>query len=198
MTGQVYVLIFDGFADWEPAHALAELRRSGHHEVISVGFTGHEVTSMGGLRVRPDRALADVRADEVRLLILPGGDMWEREDAYPRAQLEALIGELLAAERPVAAICGATVAMARAGLLDDRRHTSNMPSYLSDNAPSYRGAAYYDPALAVRDRGVITASGLGAVDFAREIFAELDVFTDSDLALWYDMFKYGKMPTGVA
>jgi putative intracellular protease/amidase len=197
MADRVFVLVFDGFADWEPSYALAEVRRSGHHEVVSVGFTGDEVASMGGLRVRPDRALGDVRADEVRLLILPGGDMWEREDAYPRDQLEVLIGELLAAGRPVAAICGATVAMARARLLDDRRHTSNMPSYLSDNAPSYRGAAYYEPSLVVRDRGVITASGLGAVDFARAIFAELGVFSESDEALWYDMFKHGKLPAAV-
>src|ERR671914_2891036 len=166
----IHVLVFDGFADWEPSYALAELRRSGHHEVVSVGFTGDEVTSMGGLRVRPDRALANVRADDVRLLILPGGDMWEREDAYPRAQLEALIGELLAAGRPVAAICGATVAMARAGLLDDRRHTSNGLGYLSEMAPAYRGSPLYDQALAVRDRGLVTASGLGSVDFARAIF----------------------------
>src|ERR671916_2118255 len=144
----IHVLVFDGFADWEPSYALAELRRSGGHEIVSVGFTTDDVTSMGGLRVRPDRALADVRAEDVRLLILPGGDMWEREDAYPRAQLEALVGELLAAKKPVAAICGATVAMARAGLLDDRRHTSNMPSYLAEQVPTYRGAASYEPSLA--------------------------------------------------
>src|SRR3712207_8876530 len=106
----IHVLVFDGFADWEPSYALAELRRSGNHEIVSVGFTTDEVTSMGGLRVRPDRALAEVRAEEVRLLILPGGDMWEREEAYPRAQLEALIGQVVRAARPVAAICGATVA----------------------------------------------------------------------------------------
>jgi putative intracellular protease/amidase len=194
----VHILVFDGFADWEPSYALAELRRSGNHEVVAVGFTGDDVTSMGGLRVRPDRALADVRAEDVRLLILPGGDMWEREDAYPRAQLESLIGELLAAEKPVAAICGATVAMARAGLLDDRRHTSNMPNYLSEQVPSYRGGASYEPSLAVYDRRVITASGLGPVEFARAIFAELGVFSESDRGLWYEMFKHGKIPEGVA
>jgi putative intracellular protease/amidase len=193
----IAVLVFNGFADWEPSYALAELRRSGQHEVVSVGFTGDEVTSMGGLRVRPDRTLADVRAAEVRLLILPGGDMWEREDAYPRARLEALVCELLATERPVAAICGATLAMARARLLDERRHTSNMPNYLNETVPTYRGSALYDPSLVVRDRGLITASGLGAVDFAREIFAELGVFSAPDEALWYDMFKHGKLPAGV-
>ena len=190
----IHALVFDGYADWEPSYALAELRRSGNHEVVAVGFTTDEVTSMGGLRVRPDRALADVRAEDVRLLILPGGDMWEREDAYPRARLEALIGEIVGARRPVAAICGATVAMARTGLLDDRRHTSNAASYLSELVPSYRGASRYEPALAVRDRGIITASGLGAVEFAREIFEELGVFSESDRPIWYEMFKSGKVP----
>jgi putative intracellular protease/amidase len=193
----VYVLVFDGFADWEPSYAVAELRRSGKYEVVTVGFSGDEVTSMGGLRVRPDRALADLRAEDVRLLIIPGGDLWEREGGYPRAEVEALVAMLLAAGRPVAAICGGTVAMARGGFLDDRRHTSNMLSYLRQNAPSYRGEEFYDTSLAVRDRGLITASGLGAVDFAREIFAELGVFSDSDETLWYDMFKYGKMPAEV-
>lgn len=193
----IHIVVFDGFADWEPSYALAELRRSGGHDVVTVGFTGDDVTSMGGLRVRPDRALVDVRAADVTLLILPGGDMWEREDAYPRAQLEKLIGDLLAMSKPVAAICGATVAMARAGLLDDRRHTSNMPSYLAEQVPSYRGASLYEPSLAVYDRGVITASGLGPVEFARAIFAEVGVFSESDRALWYEMFKHGKMPESV-
>jgi putative intracellular protease/amidase len=194
MADRVHVLVFDGFADWEPSYALAELRRSGQYEIVSVGFTGDEVTSMGGLRVRPDRRLADVRAEDVRLLIIPGGDLWEHDDGYPRPEVEALVATLLAVGRPVAAICGGTVAMARGGFLDDRRHTSNMPSYLRQHVPTYRGEEFYDTSLAVRDRGLITASGLGAVDFAREIFAELGVFSDSDETLWFDMFKHGKMP----
>jgi putative intracellular protease/amidase len=193
----IHILVFNGFADWEPSYALAELRRSGGHQVITVGFTGDEVTSMGGLRVRPDRALADVHPEDVRLLILPGGDMWESEDAYPRGELETFLDEVLTENRPVAAICGATVALARAGLLDDRRHTSNMPAYLAEHVPSYRGAEFYEPGLAVYDRGVITASGLGPVEFARAIFAELGVFSDSDRAAWYEMFKHGKIPEGV-
>lgn len=194
MVDQVHVLVFDGFADWEPAHALAELRRWGHHEVVAVGFSSAAVTSMGGLRVMPDRTLGEVIAHQVRVLIIPGGDLWEREHAYPRAELEALLSGLLAAERPIAAICGATVALARAKLLDERRHTSNAPTYLSDMVPDYRGGARYEPTLAVRDRGVITASGLGAVDFAREIFAELGLFSEGDAATWFDMFKHGKLP----
>ena len=84
----VHVLVFDGFADWEPAYALAELRRWGKRTITVTGFNDQPVTSMGGLRIVPERALADVRADDVELLILPGGDLWEGE--YPRAALDEL------------------------------------------------------------------------------------------------------------
>ena len=194
MAAQVHVLVVDGFADWEPAHALAELRRWGHHDVVAVGFTRESIVSMGGLRVLPDCAMADVRAEAVRILIVPGGDVWEDADAYPRAEFEQLLARIIAETRPIAAICGATVALARAGLLDDRRHTSNGPTYLAETVPSYRGGSRYEPALAVRDGGIITASGLGAVDFAREIFAELELFSAPDAALWFDMFKHGRLP----
>ena len=39
MKQTVHVLVFDGLADWEPAHALCELRRSGKFDVRSVGFS---------------------------------------------------------------------------------------------------------------------------------------------------------------
>jgi putative intracellular protease/amidase len=188
----VHMLVFDGFADWEPAYALAELRRSGKRTVVVIGFDENPVISMGGLRVVPDRALADVDASDVELLILPGGDLWEGD--YPRVVLEGLLNTLIAGAVPVAAICGATLAVARAGFLNDRRHTSNMPGYLLEHAREYSGPAQYDAALAVSDRGVITASGLGPVDFARAILKELGVFSPSDEQLWFDMFKYGKLP----
>ena len=44
----VYLLVFDGFADWEPAHAVAEFRRTGQYRVESVGLTAAPVESMGG------------------------------------------------------------------------------------------------------------------------------------------------------
>ena len=35
---------------------------------------------------------------------------------------------------------------------------------------------------------------VAAVDFARAIFAKLSVFNAADEALWFDMFKHGKLP----
>ena len=195
MTDQraIYVVIFDGFADWEPAHALAELRRWGKRTIRTVGFAGTPVVSMGGLRVIPDLDLVSVRPKDVELLILPGGDLWQSGD-YPRAALESLIAALLAIETPIAAICAGTLALARAHALDDRHHTSNLRSYLSAHATEYSGGAHYLESPTVNDRHVITASGLAAVDFARAIFAELGVFNQENEALWFDMFKHGRLP----
>src|SRR2546426_2761564 len=95
---------------------------------MTVGFTAAPVRSMGGLPVVPDRALEDVDPRSVRLLLLPGGDLWE--GSYPRAGLESLLREVLARGTPIAAICGATLGLARTGLLNERSHTSNEPAYL--------------------------------------------------------------------
>lgn len=188
----VHMLVFDGFADWEPAHALAELRRSGNRTVRVVGFDGEPVTSMGGLRVIPDLTLRDMRPAEIEILILPGGDFWE--GSYPEDELNGALTDLVDSDVPVAAICGGTLALARAGFLNDRRHTSNMPGYLAEFSPRYSGEALYETVPAVNDAGVITASGLAPVEFAREIFRQLKVFSAADDDLWFDMFKHGRLP----
>jgi putative intracellular protease/amidase len=192
----VHVLVFEGFADWEAAFAMAELRRSGGLEVVTVGLDRTTVRSMGGLPVEPDRGLEEIEFQTMKLLILPGGDAWE--DRAMRLRLRSPLLELNRSGVPIAAICGATLAVAEAGLLDDRSHTSNELAYLEQLVPGYRGSSRYVNVLAVRDRGVVTASGLGAVEFAREIFEELSVFSPPDRGLWYQLFKHGRMPAATA
>ena len=190
-TKAVYFLVVPGFADWEPAHALAELRRHGGYRVEVVGLTRKRVESMGGLCVQPNRSLADVDAEDVAVFIMPGGDRWESSPLEP--ELVALLRHLDAAGVPLAAICAATVAIARAGLLRGRRHTSNGRTYLEQHVPGYSGGAEYVEAPAVRDRSLITASGLADVEFAAEIFNELHVLTESDRAAWTNMFRGGRL-----
>jgi putative intracellular protease/amidase len=192
----VYLLVFDGFADWEPAHAVAELRRTGQYRVESVGLTLAPVESMGGLRVLPTRMVGDVDPADVAVLILPGGDRWETLPVEP--EIEDLLRRLDAQRVPIAAICAATVAIGRLGLLRGRRHTSNGLEYLQSNVPGYAEAAGYADVAAVRDRGLITASGLGDVEFARELFEELDVLSSEDRDAWSTMFRSARMPEGTA
>ena len=189
----VYVLVFDGYADWEPALAMCEVRKSGRFEVRTVGFGPEVVTSMGGLRVTPDLALAEVTPDGAALLILPGGDMWEREP--PGAELTKVVKAFDAARVPVAAICGATVGVGQMGLMKGRRHTSNSKAYLSALVPGYEDESQYSDEWAVRDGHLITASGIGSVEFAREIIQLLGIYSEADQKLWWDIFKHGRMPT---
>lgn len=192
----VYLLIVDGFADWEPSHATAELRRHGQYRVQTVGLTTTLVTSMGGLTVAPSTTVSEVDASDVAVFILPGGDRWENSPIEP--ELEQLLKRLDAAAVPIAAICAATVAVSRAGLLRGRRHTSNGLEYLKSQVDGYSDAAQYVDVPAVRDRGLITASGLADVEFARELFEELEVLTPEERAQWAQIFRSAKLPGGAA
>jgi putative intracellular protease/amidase len=186
----IAVLIFDGFADWEPAFALTGLRRWGKREVVTVGYDQHTVKSMGGLRVQPDRVLRDLLVDDTQLLILPGGDQWL--EMYPAREVEEVLSTFEARGKTIAGICAATTALARAGLFRERRHTSNGKAFLLKHAPGYQNPGLYVDTLATRDHSVISANGLGAIEFAREIFIELNVLTEADLKLYEEMYRHGR------
>jgi len=190
----VYLLVVEGFADWEPAHAVAELRRNGQYRVETVGLTSAPVQSMGGIRVLPSTTVTDVDPGDVAAFILPGGDRWETSPVEP--EVEQLLNRLDGQQVPIAAICWATVAISRLGLLRGRRHTSNGLEYLRAHVPDYVEGANYVDAPAVRDRGLITASGLGDVEFARELFEELNVLSVDDRAAWATIFRSARLPEG--
>ncbi|HMK22697.1 MAG TPA: type 1 glutamine amidotransferase family protein [Terriglobales bacterium] len=188
MTNTAYLLLQDGYADWEPASAVAELRRTFAFAVKSLGLTAAPVISMGGLKVTPDLALADFVPETAAILILPGGDSWTQGEV---PEVSRAARALIAAKRPVAAICAATLALAHCGLLDDRRHTSNGREFIGQFVKTYRGAEFYQPAPAVRDRGVITANGLAPIAFAAEIFRELAPARQDDIALYEKLYARG-------
>ena len=188
----VHLLVVDGYADWEPAHAVAELRRQGQYRIETVGLSEAPVQSMGGITVLPSKQISEVNPADVAAFLLPGGDRWESAPIEP--ELEQLLRRLDSGGVPIAAICGATVAITRLGLLRGRRHTSNGLEYIRAQVPEYADAGAYVEAPAVRDRKLITASGLGDVEFARELFEELEVMSAGDRSMWAQIFRSAKLP----
>jgi putative intracellular protease/amidase len=191
----VHLYLFDGYADWEPAFAVAGIhnpqfqREPGRWQVRTVGErAGQAMRSMGGVAVLADIGLAELEPVDSRLLILPGGPRWDEEDAHVEAIGKA--STFLERGVPVAAICGATAGLARAGRLDARAHTSNAAAYLKGTG--YAGAEHYRDEPAVREGGLITAGGMAPLEFAREIFLELGIFDDEALEAWYRLYKTGK------
>ena len=192
MPQTVHLFVFDSLADWEPGFVVAGLNNPegqkvpGRYRVCTVAATREPITSVGGVRIQPDLSLDQVKPEASAMLILPGGESWDQGgnvEAVEKAK------GFLAAGTPVAAICGATAGLARGGVLDTRKHTSNAPEYLA--ATGYRGAHLYQAADVVSDGGVITASAMKSLEFAREIFARLDVYEEKVLEAWYGLFKTG-------
>jgi putative intracellular protease/amidase len=188
----VHLVALNTLADWEPGLAIAHLNApapgmASRYRVRSVGLSGDAVTTKGGLRILPELTVDELSPDDSALLILPGADIWmdPRTDAALRAA-----SAFVKAGVPVAAICGGTLGLARAGLLDDRRHTSNAPAFLTPTG--YRGAKHYVSAPVVEDDGVITAPATASLDFATHLLAKLEVFSEAALDSWYALYSTGK------
>jgi putative intracellular protease/amidase len=190
----VYLFVVPGFADWEPAHAVAEVRRHGGYRVEVVGLSTDAIQSMGGVTVQPTRTITAVDPADVAVFILPGGDRWEQQAVEP--ELTALLRVLDQRGAPIAAICAATTVVARVGLIRGRRHTSNGLRYLQRCVPGYSDEALYVDVPAVSDRGLITASGLADVEFAAAIMAELGVLSADDREVWTKLFRGGRVLEG--
>lgn len=140
----VYLYLPETLADWEVGHITAELRskrffRADAPQVTlrTVGLTAESVLTMGGLRVVPDGTIDEIPITSETVLLLPGANTWN-DPTHGTAV--ALAARLLGAGGTVCAICGATVALANAGLLDQRPHTSNGAGFLDAFCPSYKGS----------------------------------------------------------
>ncbi|HEV7490309.1 MAG TPA: DJ-1/PfpI family protein [Rhodanobacteraceae bacterium] len=192
MRNIVYFFVFEGFADWEAALALCEIRRPGDYRLRTVGIDRRPVRSMGGLTVLPDISLDEIDVDGAVLMILPGGTAWERGEIEP---VSALLRRLHDSGVTIGALCSGVLALAYAGLLDTRRHAGNYAGHIETYVPDYAGNAHYDAdAFAITDDGLITAGGVGCVEFAREVIRALDLYDERDTAMWYRLFKHGVPP----
>lgn len=185
MEKEVYMLVFDGFADWELALICCEINKSGRYKVKTVGLSEQIVCSMGGLKVVPDITINDIDMEEVCLFMFPGGDMWLSEENH---QVTSLLQELNRRNVLLAGICGATAAFGRAGLLQGIKHTSNTREFLQKHASSCCKEDYIDYP-AVTDKNIITASGVGSVEIAYEIIKKLEIYDKEDQKQWLRIFR---------
>lgn len=183
-----YLFIFDGYADWEPALAVACLNRYSDFSIHSFSPDGLMVESMGGIKIQPDFSLSEVNAADVDLLILPGGDAWSNgtNDVVAR-----LVRHVASRRATLAAICDATVFIAKLGYLNNVWHTSNGPSYLREKVPSYRGKHYFEDLPCVVDKNFITANGAGMIEFAMEILRLHNVLDATTQEKVYELYKSG-------
>lgn len=171
----IATVLTEGFADWETALLNAAARSFYGMETRFVTPGGKPVRSSGGMLVEADTALEALDVREVDAVIVCGGSIWQSPAA---PDLTALFAAVAREEKLLGLICDATIAGAKAGVLDNVRHTSNGSGYL--DATGYAGAAHYvDIAGAVRDGRIVTAPGTAPVRFMGEILAGLGLADDN-------------------
>ena len=165
------IVLIDQFADWEGAQLAASARSDLGDQVRWLSPGGHAVRSMGGLSARVDGAVEDFEPAHADALVFIGSPLWQTDDSpvlTPTVRMAADDGLI------IGGICGATLQLARAGLLNQRPHTSNSLAFLRQYAAGYHGAEHYrDVPQAVSDGRVITASGLAPSTFAGEVLRAL-------------------------
>jgi putative intracellular protease/amidase len=188
--GTAHLAVYETLTDSEVGHLLVELhtgRFTGtSFEVVTVAKSPEPITTMG-VRLLPDALLADLGPADSDLLILPGAAMW---DAGGGEAFAAAAGRFLDARVPVAAICGATAGLARAGLLDERSHTSASAEYLE--MTGYAGGDRYVDERAVVDGDLITAGPQSPVQFARAALERLGLASERTLEGYEALFHRGE------
>lgn len=193
MHKNVYLYVFDTMSDWEVGYICAELN-SGRYfkkdrpaaKVITISVDNAPITTMGGINILPDLSVSEFDVENAGLLILPGGDTWM--EAFHDPML-AKAEEALRAGVLVGAICGATMGIARKGMLNNIPHTSNDLEYLKMMCPEYTGEPQYRQEPAVISGNLITANGVAPLEFAVEILKALEVFSPQTLNAWYQLYK---------
>lgn len=180
------VFLQPGWADWEAGPVLALLRRNFGVQIEVATPDGEPQTSIGGLLAAADYRFDDPVLLDADLFLLIGSDAWGE---FESEAVFGLLRQAVADGKAVGAICGGTVAAARARLFEGRAHTSNGKDWLEGQAPGYAGgAAYVDQARAVTAGRVVSASGLAPVSFATAVARLVAPEAEADIQAYEAMF----------
>ena len=158
----VIILLADGFEEIEALTPVDMLRRAGL-DVRTVGMNGKIVCGSHSIPVICDLTPEDIDADEVSMVIFPGGMPGAVNlDAHPFTN--EIIASVTKRGGRLAAICAAPLVLGRRGLLSGKRATC-YPGFESE----LTGAVISDEGV-VTDGNITTAKGMGvSLKFAEEL-----------------------------
>ncbi|MFW9908828.1 MAG: DJ-1/PfpI family protein [Candidatus Thorarchaeota archaeon] len=171
----VYMLLYNGFVEFEVTVSLMALRR--HSTLHTFSIDEKMVKSYCGLSVEADMILEEVNPADIDLLLIPGG---EPKSYKNRDDVQNLIQIIHSRGTPIAAICGGPEFLAQAGVIKNRRITHS-------HEPEYGSRVFHESTITnedvVVDGNIITARGQAYVEFAVEIGKQLGIFENEDDAL---------------
>lgn len=163
---KVLVPLAEGFEEIE-ALAIVNVLRRAEIEVVIAGLQPGSVSSVRKVTLLPDTTIDSISCDGFDMIILPGGQP-NTDNLNNDTRIHRLLADFQAAGKLIGSIGAAPVILAAAGLLKDRRATSD-PGYSS----KLLGAVYEDRTV-VTDGNIMTSQGPGtAIAFALTIVTRL-------------------------
>jgi transcriptional regulator GlxA family with amidase domain len=173
------------------AFASANAIRPGAYAPLVIALDGASFSSEAGLRITPDRALADV--GPLDTLILPGGEGLRRP-GVAQSMAEA-IKRRAPGLRRIVSVCTGLYGLAPSGLADGRRATTHW-RFAADLAARFPAIRLEPDAIFIKDGPIYTSAGItAAIDLALALIEE-DLGSPTALRVARDLVVYVKRSGG--
>jgi len=165
---KVLVPLAGGFEEIEAVAIIDVLRRAEIEVLVASLDANNLVKGANGIVVQADIQVKDVTSDAIDMIILPGG--WDGTYALADDKnVQALLKEMDAKGKNIAAICAAPFALHKAGVLKQ-----NYTCYPSAEEQIRKDGFMGDKAMVVEDGNVLTSRGPGtSICFALAIVKKL-------------------------
>ena len=165
---RVLVPIATGFEEIEAVCIIDVMRRAGIEVIMGALDECMLVKGANGITVQTDRSIAGITADELDMIILPGG--WDGTKALAHdAAVQSLLKEMDEKGKNIGAICAAPFALYTAGVLKEG-YTCYPSVQEQISVAGYQG----DKSAVVQSGNVMTSRGPGtAICFGLAIVKKL-------------------------
>ncbi|MDE6368555.1 MAG: DJ-1/PfpI family protein [Muribaculaceae bacterium] len=195
MSNEILYILLPDFASHEMVYLMeaissdeAQLKPNPKYLNKVVAPTLEPVTAIGGFRVLPDYSF-DSMPEDYAALVLIGGYGWLTPVADA---VVPIVRNAINSGKIVGAICNGASFLAKAGLLNDIKHTGNGPEQLKLwGGKNYNNSDGYVHQQAVTDGKIVTANGSAAIEFAKELLLLLENDTPERLEMYYQFNKQG-------
>lgn len=168
MSKKVLVPIAEGFEEIEAVSIIDVLRRAGIDVLVRSLDENLEVKGANGITIKADAPIGNLAADEIDMIVLPGG--WGGTDRLAEDdKVQALLKALDAKGKEIGAICAAPFALNAAGVLKEK-----FTCYPSVEEQIRTEGYMADAQQVVEDQNVMTSRGPGtAICFGLKIVKKL-------------------------
>ncbi|MEA3371741.1 MAG: DJ-1 family glyoxalase III [Campylobacterota bacterium] len=165
---RVLVPVAKGFEEIEAVTIIDVLRRAEIEVLVASLDANTLVKGANGITVETDLELKGINADEIDMIVLPGG--WDGTYALADdVNVQNILKEMDAKGKNIAAICAAPFALNAAGVLKE-----NFTCYPSVEEQIRQEGYQGDKSMIVEDANVMTSRGPGtSLCFALEIVKKL-------------------------